>query len=427
MRVRAVAVIAVLLWMTAGCSKEAEEPITLTIHYPNKHFFYEKYGDEFEKAFPSIELDIVEEMIVVNDGVSNSDIVFINDVDHYNEWISAGKLTPLNERIQRDKYNMEGIHPYVIEQLYQDNGNLYGLAPRIESHALYYNASLFKEYGVPQPRNYMSWEEILEISQRFTPLSEAEEPIYGLVTPYFRDIPVLLIQQIGLSRNLSFIDAETGKVQVNSPEWMPIWHQVLSAYGSRTMYSRTPAELENEAEDPFLEGRAAMQIANQVTAFFLRDQSVQTHSEAFDWGVVTLPVNPTDPQSSLYNIHDIFAIHVNSNHKEAAWEFIKFINGEAFARSHAEYPLLINDGLTSRMEYIVEVDGRSMEPFYILDSAERPGGDIPQEVMNALIRVGTEEAEAVLKSGKPLEEALDSFQVKGQQAVDSVSVGSTEG
>lgn len=409
--------------MILGCNQqiEPEEEIVITILYPHYPSFYEKYGKFFERAVPHIKLRVVERVLQEATDVACCDLIFINDLEKYRELASTGELLVLNDWIRQEDFDIVQMTPFVMDQLYLDDRRIYGLAPRFESKALYYNEQLFEEYGIPLPSNGMTWNEVLELAQRFPAYDESGERIYGFVSEFFRDIPVLLTHQIASTQNLTPIDPITLTVQANLPEWAEIWRKVLDAYQQGVIYDPALSDGDFVLEDPFLEGRAAMQITNQVTAYYLRDLK-QSEGRTIDWNVVTVPIQQAGTAMNPYMIHDIFAIAAQSNQKDAAWEFIQYIHSESFTKLTEEYPLLINDGFPSRMVDIPEVDGRSMEPFLIADAImEIKQETIPQEIINALVQVASEEMAAVLRMEQSIEEALASLQIKGQIAVDEVS------
>src|SRR5690554_1354397 len=64
-----------------GCSKtvDIKEDIKITIAYPNKSFFYEKYGKDFEFEFPHIQIDVIEKPIAELNEFDDVDVLFINN------------------------------------------------------------------------------------------------------------------------------------------------------------------------------------------------------------------------------------------------------------------------------------------------------------------------------------------------------------
>lgn len=300
-----------------GCTQtETKEKATISIQYPNAQIFYDKYGREIEKYLPHLQINIIES----REG-QEGDVLFLNSTETYFDYVANQWLYPLNEFIYDDGEFTKDLDPFVIDQLSVVDGNMYGLPPRIQSSAVYYNVDLFEQYGVPLPENFMTWEDLLFLSRQFETTKEHDdrETIYGLATPFFRDVPVLLIKRICSNYGIDVTDASALK----------IWEDVISTYQKGVIYDPEIEQGESIWQDDiFLTGRAALGIASQVMAYLLRDQNEESPEARINWGVVTVPSNPENPYSEDYRIHDIFGINMKSDHKEAAWEFIKYITGK---------------------------------------------------------------------------------------------------
>jgi multiple sugar transport system substrate-binding protein len=79
--------------------------------------------------------------------------------------------------------------------------------------------------------------------------------------------------------------------------------------------------------------------------------------EGFDgvrWDVVTLPVHPEYPDVGGYvEMNPIMAINANAANPEDAWELIRFVNGEDWAKLKSRS----SSRLLARTEYIKPIDG----------------------------------------------------------------------
>jgi len=91
------------------------------------------------------------------------------------------KGVELDPLIEQDRFDTSGIYSAVIDQLRESgNGKLYGLAPEFITNAIFFNADLFRKYGVELPTDRMSWDEVLRLAQRFPSDGSEEERVYGL-------------------------------------------------------------------------------------------------------------------------------------------------------------------------------------------------------------------------------------------------------
>ena len=57
--------------------------------------------------------------------------------------------------------------------------------------------------------------------------------------------------------------------------------------------------------------------------------------KAIDWGVVTLPVHPRQPDTGLVSVGQLMGINAQASNPDDAWEFIRFHHSEARAKQLA--------------------------------------------------------------------------------------------
>lgn len=133
----------------------------------------------------------------------------------------------------KDKQFLSGMVPTLIEYLRSiGNGKLYGLSTDFNSQVLYYNKDLFDRSNVTYPQAGMSWEEILQLAQRFN--QEGAES-YGLMVDNASS-PFNLALQVGLSKNLRFVDSTGKKVTISGEQWRHVFEIVLQSFQSKSIY-----------------------------------------------------------------------------------------------------------------------------------------------------------------------------------------------
>jgi multiple sugar transport system substrate-binding protein len=134
-----------------------------------------------------------------------------------------------------------------------------------------------------------------------------------------------------------------------------------------------------------------------------------------NWGIVTAPVDPSNRnQSSYFSLGNTFAVSANSGSPRAAWEFVKYVNSDGFAKlkSKSSY-----GNLLSRTVHNADKDGRSMEPFYKLEPKANTNSEYtkaPTSFFGAFSALVKTEVDAVMTDKKTVEEALKTIQEEGQ-------------
>lgn len=226
-RVRIILII--LLLALSGCSfGKQDEPVTLTINYPSEQQFYQMYAHDFEKKYPRITIKVVNQDMNEQSVEPSTDVIFIDQLQVYNRLIEEGKLINLESNIHKTAFPISELSPIVVNSLRSEiDGGIYGLSPSFISHTLYYNRDLFEKYGIPLPKNQMTWKEIFDLARRFPNQGYDGERIYGFKSNYYTAIAFSMILRVGQTEGLQFINPESLKVNFQSDEWKTIFSDVI--------------------------------------------------------------------------------------------------------------------------------------------------------------------------------------------------------
>nr|WP_269846586.1 extracellular solute-binding protein [Paenibacillus roseus] len=353
------------------------------------------------------------------------DVLFI-DAKQYEKFSQDGKLLDLGPLIEQDKYNTETLIPGMLDFLKEKGGgNLYGLSPSYYSQALYYNKTLFEKHGVDLPVDRMTWEDVLARAARFPTDGSPEERIYGFKGGYDSSL-FQLGMNIGTTLGLSFVDADGKQLMIDTPAWQNVFNTALQAQKSNTLYfqdANMGGNWNNYEEylmrDPFISGRMAM----MVEGTYMLDQLKQAKDALkdkinYEWDLVTVPVDPSNPDyTTSTGFHQIFAINSTSANSKEAWNFIKYIHGDDYARVKSKS---YNSGnLSTRTGYLKDDEGHNLQAFYELKPTEstlfRSYYNLPQDFYMQFDSLVKQKLEPVTKGDVSLEEALKDLQQEGQQ------------
>lgn len=436
-----------LMVIVAGCSagpaKESETQRSLKVMFYDESYFFQQYGDLFAMKYPNTEIEVIStqsiysgnngEVMDYNKAVRDfidkeqPDVVMVG-TDNYDKLANDGKLMELDTLIERDKYDTETIYPALLEILKEKGGGkLYGLSPTFGGSAVFYNADLFKKHGVELPHDGMSWQDILDLARRFPTDGDDKTRIYGYGTNYGMSLS-MLAQSISSAEGLTAVNPGTKKVTLNTDSWKKVYKLALDAIDSKTVYNPKDGGFmggsmeEYYQSQLFLMGRMAITTGDPYILQNLKEvkNSLKDY-KPFELGMVSGPVDPADPETtrSVY-LYDVFGIRAGSPNADAAWDFIKFINGEDFAKIKSR---TMNNGLLSRMGYNKEFDGHSLDVFYKLkpkvsaDMYSRTD-EIPVEFYSQFQQIQDRELALVQEKKKSLDEALQTMEQESQVALD---------
>lgn len=444
----------------AGCTSrpapEAEQTSSLKVMFMDEGYFFQQYGDLFAMEKPNIEIEVVSTNSIYRDnpdGVMDynkaleefiereqPDVVMLS-TETYEKMASEGKLAELDTMIERDKYDTESIYPALMEILKdKGGGKLYGLSPTFYGNAIFYNADLFAKYGIEVPHDGMTWQEILDTARRFPTDGDKDTRVYGFGTNYGMTMDQLA-SNIATTQGLKFINTDTMKVTLNTDSWKQAYKLAMDAMDSQAIYNPGDDMFQGGSMEDyyksqlFMMGRMAMTVDGSYMLQNLKEAQNQVKDyQPFQLGAVAGPVDPADPETSR-NIffNDIFGIRANSPNADAAWEFIKFINGEKFAKVKSR---TMNGGLLSRMNVTKEFNGMNLDVFYKLkpslsNDRSEDYTKIPEAFSMEYYGILTREIQLAQDKKKSIDEALQTVESEAQALLDKAikdeAAGKTSG
>ena len=350
-KIRAV-VILLFVAVLAACSKEPtgpEEPVTLNVLAWNEKIFNERYGDFFIATHPNYDIHVIsvagnlkpgEDLnLAVNNLINdeNPDLIVL-PMEFHAVLKENGQLVSLMDRIKGDDFNLSEFTPAVMNSLQDAEGQIYGLTPTFIGSALYYNKKLFEANNVPLPTDSMTWSQVFELAQRFPNTLDNETRQYGLYRPDSdSSYPFMMALRIGEGSGLSFYS--NNKFTFSSKSWEEIFQNVADCFQTEVCFDKSqmeaaPTSDRNEVERrsyPFLAGNIAMAVENSSLYRFL--VANRERYKELDWDVVSMPVSAEQPDTGNgINMSEIFSISKNSDQAEAAWDLIRYVCGEEYAR-----------------------------------------------------------------------------------------------
>ncbi|MBP1992759.1 ABC transporter substrate-binding protein [Paenibacillus eucommiae] len=416
-------------------------------------YFRQQFTEVFEFANPNIKIEFIptmddsmryggmaqsseqmpdplEKLKEVMQGDNPPDVVMVS-YEQLTDIIDNNLLVQLDPLITKDKFDTTDIVPAVIEGIKNTGGGkLFALAPTFNSSALIYNKKLFDDVSVAYPTDDMTWDEIFDLS-KLVAKGEGEERKDGFSFSTQSQTDLFYgMQMYTAPLGISMFDENLEKLAVDSDQWEQVWVKMAQLQKDKVFPELfDPSNPENNkrmmnqenpfAYDDFMSGRLAMAIINygQINQIQNANKNAANYKgyTPIEWDVVTVPSHPEfKGVGGSISMNGIMGINANAQNKEDAWEFIKFINGEDWARlkSHSSY------NLVARAKYLKPKDGEDfhMEAFYNVTPA-------PMEDTNKLWRkypnfyqvqeIGRTQLQTVLKGTATAREALKLWQTQG--------------
>ena len=251
----------------------------------------------FEAENPNIKINMVDvaaseymnKLSVMLNGGADCDIVYIKDADSTPSFADKGQLEDLTSYIEKDGIDTS---KYVSYDDFNLDGKQVALPFKTDYYVLYYNKDIFDAAGVAYPTNDMTWTEWEEMCSKLTS-GEGSSKIYG--------------------------------------GYLHTWQACVENWaiqdGENTILGPDYSFMK-----PYYEMALRMQDAGTIMDFSTLKTGNIAYASPFQQGTVaTLPMG-TWFSATMIAKKDAGETDV-SEHKEEAWEFIKYACGEEGAKA----------------------------------------------------------------------------------------------
>jgi multiple sugar transport system substrate-binding protein len=302
-----IAILATAL-LAAGCggAETAATPQTirlLVFGAPEELRAYRTLVDAYAKASSGAQVQLVEasdrEDLITRLATSiaggSPPDVFLMNYRFYGQFAAKNAVEPLEDRLAKSTVvKLADLYPQATEA-FQWQGRQLCLPQNVSSLAVYYNRTLFQKFGVAEPKNGWTWNDLVTTATTMT-----------------RNASGAIVRGT---------ESEGGSARVAvyglgvEPTLIRIAPLVWSA-GGQFVDDERKAE---DDETRFSNGRLAMLLSSRrVTTTF------RTVTD-FEWDVAPMPMYGKQQAGILHS--DAYCITSGSKAKDAAWRFLEYAIG----------------------------------------------------------------------------------------------------
>lgn len=289
-------------------------------------------------AFGSLYEKLMTEMMT---GMTDLDVYISQPYAIGEQFDNAGWYEPLQEYVDNPEltsplFNLLSFFSAAIDPGCTINGKLIGLPWIVDTALLYYNDTLFEEYGVAVPNTFA---ELETAAKKLTVDTDADGKIdiYGITMRGRSALPSFQPWLLGFGGD--FLDKE-GNPAINSPEAveaLEAFARVLSQYGPPGSAGYSISEIRNV----FSQRKAAMMMGSSGHGFILSDPEKSKISK--EWRASVVPAGPAG-RLPFVNSTWNYNMYSGSANKEASWLFLQWVTNPTF------WTELIRGGATVPME-----------------------------------------------------------------------------
>lgn len=319
--------------------------------------YWNDLANKYMELNPNVEIELVDfgsndYSNVLATELSGSgtdfDVVSIKDVPSYATLVGKGVLEPLDSYITQDSVDL-AQYAGVTDQVTVDN-SLYELPFRSDIWLVFYNKDVFDAKNLDYPTNNMTVEEYDALARAVSDDTFGEE-VYGSHYHTWSST----IQLFGI------LDGKHSILDKNYDFMIPYYEMVLAEEDDGICQKYTDLKTESlHYSAAFSEGNVAM---INMGSWFVTTLINNLASGEYDaslcgnWGIASYPHPDSVAAGTTLGAITGLAITSESQKKEAAWDFIKWVSGEegaAILASSGNFPAISNDEVTAA---IASMDG----------------------------------------------------------------------
>ncbi|MFE5324011.1 ABC transporter substrate-binding protein [Paenibacillus sp. NPDC056579] len=315
----------------------------------------------------------------------------------------------IDDRIKQNGVDLSKFEPVALDALkgFRD-GKLVALPFYMGTTALFYNKDIFDRFGVPYPKDGMTWTEIVELARKVT-RNDGGVTYQGL-NPGSWDT-------LGSQLSLPKIDPKTNKALVNSEGYGKVL-QLLKDINS------IPDIGKLKGMDGFTKDQTLAMYSFWWTDTVSKLEEAHKAGTPLNWDLVTTPSFPDKPGVGAKVDAHILMVSSQSQHKDEAFEIIQYLTtsrdvqvevaktGRIPVQTDKEIRKHLGENYQSlknkNIDAIFKNKMAPLPPFHVLDSSAvgKPMGDAVTAVTQNSVDINTALRTAEEAVNKNIEQQL---------------------
>lgn len=339
-KVVSVVLMVMLLVMSSltGCAKPAERPVEkATIVFAvggasSEVDYWHKVIEKFQTENPNVTVNLLlqpmdtgtrmQTLVTPLSGKESTPDVFLMDVAWIGQFVASNWLAPLDDYVSKDKYDLSVFFKKTLDLADTYKGSLYALPVYIDAGLLYYRKDLLNKYGYNAPP--ATWDDLVAMAQKIQAAERKTNPNFwgyvwqgkqyeGLVCDFLEFI---------VSNGGNILD-QNGNPVINSQnnvQALTFMRDLINKY--KISPPNTYTEMTEEPVRITFQSGNALFERNWPYAWALHNADDSPVKGKV--GIAPLPHFPGGESAATLGGWHI-GMNAYSKNKDAAWEFIKFV------------------------------------------------------------------------------------------------------
>jgi ABC-type glycerol-3-phosphate transport system substrate-binding protein len=289
---------------------ESKVPVTLKL-YPHQPMtaadFQLLIADPVKKKYPYITVEMIDKGTITLENIiaTNTPLdlvtMFNGSFNTFKDLNAFEDMIPLAKKNNFDISRMDPKAITTIKEL-SDKGELYGVPYNVQLYGLYYNKDIFDKFGIPYPKDGMTWDDTIELTRKLARVDNGVQ---------YSGLDIDTLSRLTYPLSIIPVEARTNKVTVNNNSFKEAFEMGKRIFS----IPENPYKLNINR---FVKDKTLAMIAT-VNIFDLLDKS------DVNWDVVQYPSYKENP--NMYGMYDLHAIMISSlsKHKDEAMKVIEVL------------------------------------------------------------------------------------------------------
>ncbi|MEF3302881.1 ABC transporter substrate-binding protein [Paenibacillus sp. GYB003] len=342
-----------------GGKTGVSEPVTLTLYMPAAFPIKDYIVSAVKKKYPHITIEPIvrgagkqpEELLAAG---TFPDMIY-QSTPWYAELLDLNLLYDLNALVQKHKYDLNKLDPLAMDaiKMWGAKGEVYAIPFYRNFGVLYYNKDIFDKFGVPYPKDGMTWDEAADIARKVARTDGGTE---------YRGLDASGTYEGVSQLSAAFVDA-SGKANLQAEPFVTMMNNLARIY-------TIPGNKRGANMQDFYKGTVAMSAFWNVIGNF---EDMHKKGTPMNWDMVSLPTYKQAPGRSYQVDSHNLSISSLSKHKEEAFRVIAYLTSKE-AQSE-----IVKDGYVSALvdpdlekafgANLQSLKGKNVEAIFKLKSA----------------------------------------------------------
>ncbi|MFE5318484.1 ABC transporter substrate-binding protein [Paenibacillus sp. NPDC056579] len=286
--------------------------------------FNNRWGDYIRKKFPNYQIQYImnqkgsslPELITAGQPI---DIIFDSIGGAPGNLVQNNFHYDISELVKKHNVDLNRFEPTFIDAAKQ-LGGLYGLPVNGGGLVLYYNKDIFDKFGVPYPKDGMTWDQLLSLSKQVTKNDNGKQ---------YAGFAATVTHSMRMnSLSLNIIDKKTEQAAIDNSIWKPyIQTIIIDPIVQDPSYKEFVAQKKGmlSTNDFAKEQNLAMYVMNFGLQYAVKE------FETLNWDMAALPTFSDKPGIGSQPYPNYFFITSSSKNKDAAMEVLKYVTSDEHA------------------------------------------------------------------------------------------------